>query len=81
MEVVVGARILERSESDILPPTLQPWLKLNFGPTGACYQEWSNIAIIGMRRIVAEINPTLATNNIFTTVLVSLLHINYFFLE
>ena len=51
---------------------------LNFGPTGACYQEWNNLVARGM---VAESKRRLATNrpNIFADVVVSLLTVKYRF--
>ena len=49
---------------------------LKFGPIGACYQECKNLWV---RVMMAEIKPRLATNIIFTTVVVSLLAWKYWF--
>jgi len=49
---------------------------LNTGPTVACYQEWKYLDV---RAMVAEIKLKVATNIIFTTVLVSLLTLKYWF--
>jgi len=51
---------------------------LNLGPTGACYQDWNNL---GVRAMVAESRARLATNIVFTTVVVSYLRVNYWFLR
>jgi len=49
---------------------------LNFGPTGVCCQEWNNLVARGM---VAKSKHRLATNSIFTNVVVSLLTVKYQF--
>jgi len=43
-------------------------LKPNFSHTGAGYQEWNNLSV---KQMMAKIKPRLATNHIFTTVVVS----------
>jgi len=50
----------------------------NLGPTGDCYLDWNNL---GVKVVVAETRPRLAANIIFTTLLVSLLSVNYWFLR
>jgi len=50
-------------------------LKPKFGPSWSLYKEWNNN--LGVRAMVAENSVGLATNIIFTTVLMSLLTIHY----
>jgi len=52
---------------------------LDVDTTGICYQEWKNLGA-GLRTMVAEIKPVIATNIIFTTVVVSLPTWKYQFL-
>ena len=49
---------------------------LNF--SGACYQEWNNLVA---RRMVAKRKCRLAINNIFTTLMMSLLTAKYWSLQ